>query len=370
MSSSLTQSIVDIKYANQVGLYLDRWKIKSQEPFVSTFRCPICGDSQKNKSKTRGYLYMDRRDNRVKFKCHNGCPSRWLPTFLKEVQPNLYKEYILESFGSSREAKGNILRKYSDSFRSGEKFSNGVRDREDRREIVQQKTEWSLDSTARRIDHLREDHPARTYCSKRGIPDHQLAVLLYVPKFTKFVNSIIPGKLKVFEHDEPRLIIPFINREGKCVGFQGRSFDPNANMRYISIMIDEDETKFFGLDRVNLNNLIYVVEGAIDALFLDNAVAAIQGDLAVAEKVLEGKRLCYIPDKDIRNPQIVRLIQKLIRNGSTVCLLPKEYDGKDINEMVLKNAELQDSTKLQKVVMDNTFSGARLKLEFDRWKRT
>ena len=44
-------------------------------------------------------------------------------------------------------------------------------------------------------------------------------------------------------------------------------------MRYITIMLDEDSPKVFGLDRVNETEPIYIVEGPFDSLFLDNSIA-------------------------------------------------------------------------------------------------
>ena len=47
--------LVDSKY---VGLVSSRLlKFKRVKPNLYNFRCPICGDSKKQKSKARGYIY-------------------------------------------------------------------------------------------------------------------------------------------------------------------------------------------------------------------------------------------------------------------------------------------------------------------------
>jgi hypothetical protein len=47
---------VDVKYINLISARFQKFKkIKNN---LYNFRCPICGDSQKNKSKARGYLYQ------------------------------------------------------------------------------------------------------------------------------------------------------------------------------------------------------------------------------------------------------------------------------------------------------------------------
>ena len=40
-------------------------------------------------------------------------------------------------------------------------------------------------------------------------------------------------------------------------------------------MLDDDAPKVYGLDRVNENKKIYVVEGPLDSLFVENCVAMV-----------------------------------------------------------------------------------------------
>ena len=59
--------------------YLTVRKIQESKGKSYNFRCPICGDSKKNKSKTRGYLYAVKAN--TNFKCHNCGASMSLTTF-------------------------------------------------------------------------------------------------------------------------------------------------------------------------------------------------------------------------------------------------------------------------------------------------
>ncbi len=52
-------NLVDSKYIGLVSSCLQ--KFKKVKTDLYNFRCPICGDSQKNKSKTRGYFYAVKR---------------------------------------------------------------------------------------------------------------------------------------------------------------------------------------------------------------------------------------------------------------------------------------------------------------------
>ena len=83
-------NLVDSKYIGLVSSRLQ--KFKKVKTDLYNFRCPICGDSQKNKSKTRGYLYSVKAD--MNYRCHNCGASMTLSNFLKEIDPNIHKQYV------------------------------------------------------------------------------------------------------------------------------------------------------------------------------------------------------------------------------------------------------------------------------------
>lgn len=352
------QLLIDVKYANMCSFRLERWKLKSARPYLANFRCPYCGDSKKNRLKARGFLYE--KDNEIRFKCHNGCDGRVLRTFLKDHHPLVLKEYILESFSESNGGSSRRRRLPEDS---ATEAASGILQVEER--TLERGWAENCLLGLKTVRQLRADHPVRKYVDSRQLPDHAYDVLRYAPAFVKFTNSLIPNKLSAAKGDEPRLIMPFHNRSGKFVGFQGRSFGIEG-LRYISIMLDPKEKKVFGMDKIDFNKTVYVLEGVIDSFFMDNAIATIQGDLTGADDLLKGRRCVYIPDKDRRNRQIVKLVEKLIARDRTVCLLPPEFPGKDLNEAIQNG---MDVGKLHQVVGANTFSGLELKLHFATWKK-
>ena len=58
------------------------------------FRCPVCGDSQKNKSKKRGWVLFD--NQKVTYMCHNGgcIDPISFQRLVKEKFPHFYDEYF------------------------------------------------------------------------------------------------------------------------------------------------------------------------------------------------------------------------------------------------------------------------------------
>ena len=56
--------------------------------------------------------------------------------------------------------------------------------------------------------------------------------------------------------NEGRIIIPFITQEGDVFGFQGRSLS-NTGLRYITILLDEDQPKIFGLNTLDYDKRVF-----------------------------------------------------------------------------------------------------------------
>ena len=87
-------NLIDSKYIGLVSSRLQKFKkVKSD---LYNFRCPICGDSQRNKNKARGYIYPVKGN--TNYKCHNCGASLSFNNFLKKLDPTLHKQYTLEKF--------------------------------------------------------------------------------------------------------------------------------------------------------------------------------------------------------------------------------------------------------------------------------
>ena len=87
---------VDLQYAQTLAARLDQFKIRSTNPYKINFRCPICGDSQKSRSKARGWLLE--RDSEFYYYCHNCGISQSFSYFLKSVDPMAFKDYVADKF--------------------------------------------------------------------------------------------------------------------------------------------------------------------------------------------------------------------------------------------------------------------------------
>ena len=328
-------SFVDTKYIGLVSVRLQKFSKKKEGLY--TFRCPYCGDSQKNKNKTRGYIYKYKNDHN--FKCHNCGVSRSFTNFLKDQDVVLYDQYVMERYKSGLPGKGTTT-PHIKTKSSKPNFS---------------KKDFDLP----RISELNKEHPARTYLFNRKIPEKCLRDLYYCDKFKRWTNDQ-KYTFDDLENDESRIIIPLRDRN-KIFGFQGRSLDPRNKLRYITIMLDEEAPKIYGLDKLNKNNTVYVVEGPFDSLFLENCVAMAGADLDLGSCGWSDYICVY--DNEPRSREIVKRIDKTIDRGGKVVIWPDKVVQKDINEMHLAGHDVE------KMIESNTYHGLKAKVQLNKWKR-
>jgi hypothetical protein len=151
-------------------------------------------------------------------------------------------------------------------------------------------------------------------------------------------------------------------------GFQGRSFKKNAKVRYITIILDDSKPKLFGLDKVDEDEQIYVVEGPLDSLFIPNCIASCGSDLTTSLHHItpDKSKFSVVYDNEPRNEEIVKKIEKAIDQGYNVCIWPDSVSEKDINDMVLAG---YTPAKLVDIINENTYSGLKAKLRFSEWKK-
>ena len=238
---------VDSKFIGLVSARLEKFKrVKAN---LYNFRCPICGDSKKNKSKTRGYVYAV--ETNTNFKCHNCGASMSFNNFLKKVDPALQKQYAMEKFKEGFSGRNFVIEEPEFKF-----------------EAPKFKKKLKLPKAS--------EHPRSAgYLTARKLnPDN----FYYAEHFKKFANSLKPT-FDSEEHDEERIIIP-LYYEKNLIGFQGRSLGP-SKVKYITVMLDDDAPKIYGLDNIRKDASVYVTEGPFDSTFIRNAIAMCGADADV-----------------------------------------------------------------------------------------
>jgi hypothetical protein len=331
---------IDRKYIMLLAPKLEKFHQKSE--YLWNFRCNICGDSHTNKSKMRGYIY--RRKSDLFFTCHNCGTSMSFGNFLKVTDRSLYSEYQMERYKDNN--AGNVPKP---------DFSLAKT-----KPVFKKRTDISLPSIA----SLPETHIAKQYLLKRKIPRDRFNDIYYAENFKSFVLEMLPDYEKTL-YDESRIVFPFYDQDKNLIGFQGRAIG-DSKVKYITVKMDDSFLKVYGLDRVDLNKRIYVVEGPIDSLFLQNSLATMDSSLYNVSLMLGNRDYIFIHDNEPRNPEIVRQMDKTIKLGEYIFIWPQDIVEKYINDWILTGAT---PSEIQSIIDRNTFDGLRAKLEFDRWKK-
>ena len=215
------------------------------------------------------------------------------------------------------------------------------------------------------IDKLSKNNIAFKYVSGRGIPEKHYPNIYYVEKFQEWVNTIIPNKFpeKSMKYDSPRIVLPFRNEKKELIGFQGRSLNPDDNIRYITIKLIEDEEMIFGLDRVDLKRVVHVVEGPIDSLFIPNCVA---GACASLPKFSDS---ILIWDNQPRNKDVCKQMNKSIKLGNKIFIWPSNIQEKDINELFMSLKSTGWDSYIKELINDNSHSGLMATVKFSEWRK-
>ena len=330
-------SYIDLKFINDLSGRLEQFKKKTD--YLYNFRCPHCGDSKKSKSKARAYFY--RKKNDMFFKCHNCGLGQNLANFIKFIDPNLYSQYVLERYKNSAPATPTPKFDFKPT-----KF----------------KDQTILDDL-KSISDLPEDHPARLYCSKRKIPEKYFNILYFADKFGALVNKVKPNTYNN-KSEHPRLIIPFYDPTGKFFAFQGRAFG-NEQPKYLTIKLDESKQKIYGLERVNFQEHIYIVEGPVDSLFIKNCVAAAGADLNLKNKI-PSEQITYIFDNEPRNGEIVKRMYDVIEKDFNIVIWPDHMQLKDVNDMILSGLTISE---IKDIISKNTFSKLEALTKLNYWKK-
>ena len=325
---------IDQKYLLLLSSQLKQFKKKNDGLY--NFRCPYCGDSKKSETKARGFMF--RKENSMIYKCHNCGVGASFKNFVKHVDSKIYNEYILERY-KKKEVEPDISQFRKPKFLLGD----------------------SPLKSLIKVSTLEHNHPVKKFLENRQIPSHSHHELFLAPKFFEWVNTLVPNKFSSLDGDHPRLVIPFFDERDKMFAFQGRAFG-KENPKYITIVLDSDRDKIYGLNNVDWNKKVYVVEGPIDSLFLDNCIATAQSDLRVSKK----DSVILIPDNEPRNKEIVKQIERFISDGYSVVLWPEYVKEKDINDMILSG---KSKSEIQKIINENVYSGIKAKTQFVFWKK-
>lgn len=320
---------IDEKYITLLSGKVD--KLKKVKPGLYNCRCPLCGDSQRNKTKARGYLYQIR--NNTNYKCHNCGASMSFNNFLKIVDSILFSRFCLE--------------KYTAGF-TGKNFPVKEPDFYVEKPVFKEKLDLPKASV---------NEQAKAYLEHRKLnPDK----FYYAETFKKWVNTLRPTfEEKALKYEESRIVIP-LHLDKKIIGFQGRALG-KSDVKYITIMLDSSAPKIYNFDSIDLSKNVYILEGPFDSEFVTNSVAMCGADINL--KQLNISHPVYVYDNEPRNKDILSRMEQVIERGDSLVIWPSNINLKDINLMVMSGIDVMS------LIENNIYNGLEAKLKFNFWKK-
>ena len=178
--------------------------------------------------------------------------------FLKQIDTSLHKQYTME--------------KFKEGFAGGRNFV-----------VEEPKFEFKKPVFKKKLDLPRADEVpiAKEYLEKRKLDPSKF---YFAYKFKEWTNT----QKQTFDtigRDESRIIIPMYDEDKILIGFQGRSLGPNS-VKYITVMINEDAPKIYGLDQIDNEKPIYIIEGPFDATLVQNAVAMCETPILILGRLV------------------------------------------------------------------------------------
>lgn len=349
-------SYISEKYIKQLALYTDQFTDNGNDTF--NCRCKYCGDSATCAYKARGYFYKTKSNN-WRYKCHNCAINKSISDYLKDIEPSLHKEYVMEIF----KEKGGNGNSYKKEIKEETPHVLQCNERERTfKESIYTSTINNIMTHVINISDLNTNHIAYQYLTKRCIPINRMKELYYIESL-KDVVACIPQYKDKNVPDMNGIMIPYYE-DNILSGFQIRNLDNNSKMRYLTYDIF-DTDHIYNINNIKKDSPIYVFEGAFDSMFCTNGVSA--SGASIIQKLNRIKSInenvVVVFDNDYKtNNEILKLVHEVIDFGYSVVIYDKKMDHiKDINKYVtMMNKSVKD---IDQYLKSNTYKGLQARLQ-------
>jgi len=259
-----------------------------------------------------------------------------LSNFIKHFSIDLWKQYAFERFFNGE--KRTTKKRESDDTAERLNLHNSLHQEHSNESIYNAEEPVNPLSNWKTIAELPSEHPAKIYVQGRRIPEVFYHELYYTDDLRGVFKAIPRYSERVPKQAESALLIPFFDDSDSLQFLQARVLDPGAKKRYQTFQITDNGTKIWGLDRVNWNQRVWVFEGPIDAMMVNNGIAVAGGTLTAEIKYLTEKckaGFVFVFDNDYKtNYEVFYHFKKSIDANIPVVFFDKYFTYKDVNEAI------------------------------------
>lgn len=248
----------------------------------------------------------------------------------------------------------------------------------------------NMDSFTKVLD-LNCDHPARKYLNIRKIPNIFLKKIYYTENWDEYFDKLqnVVKKSEYIYPKTPKIVIPCYDKTGTITTIYSRIIDFNISFKvlnsvdytlkkYNTLHCCKDLNDFcinwFGFDRVNIDKTVYILEGPIDSMFVENSVGGFFPAITQTYKIgvsLYNNLSKYFNDYVIcldnqpYKSHIVKIMNKIILDDKKIFIWPEYLKGlKDINDMIIAGFTTEE---IMIILKENTFQGQQAKDKFLEW---
>jgi hypothetical protein len=311
--------------------YLDRLNLKR---FKKTrnhfyFKCPLvgCGDLQSHKSNGRAYILAVDSDY-PKFYCHKCGTKLSFPQFIKTLNESMYYELLKEIKDSN----------FNEVIKGGNKRSKKITLPIKKKIKIKKITDYLHPVS----DYMENSIPA-LYLSKRQIPKrHWKKIYYFSGDPYAFFKKIFKSKKYIDKSvNIEGLLYPFYNHENLLYGFAIRNLDSTSYQRFFNLTVDDITIEFLGINKVDFNKKVYILEGIYDKLSFSKdrqilAMLSLNLKFENIPKNINLRNIIYVFDNEYDNKNLYESALKVIDMGFGLMIWDVEMKEKDINDLKQK----------------------------------
>lgn len=301
-------------------------RIKNMHDYI-LIACPYCGDSLKISSKKRGTVYI----NTYQYKCFNCGTYKRLDNFFKDFDIDIEDP----SF------KTNAI-KYSKTHSNNDKIENYSKYNTTLKDYYKDYFVFELSKIIEKeslIKAIKVPFVKQYLIDIRKIPIEKVNKYFYYS-----YNEDCIFILNIIDYNDKEYVLSitkhYLNNKNKkyiIISYSKLLEKYNINLtnnknynKFVKL------TSYFNLFNINFLRPIYVVEGLIDSMFLENSIAL--SGVTKSIEFLDSSNIYYIFDNDEIG---IKTAKEKIKNGNKVFLWKKyltetdliKYNIKDINDI-------------------------------------
>lgn len=296
------------------------------------FRCPICGDSKKNRRLKRCWALTRKDPQHLVIFCHNCSYSNRFKYFLKEVNSYLFIEY------TKKEKEDYIELLKSGQINKKLKIQNSIN--------IDTPIQYQFKLNQKYFKPAKNYEKAVDFCKKRNILDKINSLYYCIHP-----NNICSGMI----------IFPcYMEDRETLYSFTGR----HTEFKRFYIHSKNESFKVYNIFNVDLCENVFIFESIIDSYTVENSIAALGAD--ISQNVL---KLIKQPIFVFDNDHTGRLKTKKYLQKNYKCFIPPDsFYYKDFNEAICNEWTKE---KLNRLVHNNLYSGMEglIKINFKLMKK-